>query len=156
MITRRKQFKPFAPIGTDVIYHGNLTPEELGIYVAMAAKPDSWEFNEQVMARELQVSQEEIHRLLLKLERKGYTRSRTGRYGLTWDFFESPCPVILPNVQPKREAPQEQPKPEAPKIPGPKQEEGEEKLTHEEMAQKFFDLAKELAKKRDLNRAIRV
>lgn len=158
MITRRTQFKPFVAIGTDIIYRGGLQPEELGVYAAMASKPDNWDFNEQVMARELHLSQTEIHRILKALERKGYVRERMGRFGVTWDFYETSYLIpqqkqqVIPGPKPKEEP---QPKAEA-KPEEQTQDDGEEpQLSGEEMAQRFFEHAKKLAAMRDLNRAIR-
>lgn len=134
MIERRTNKTPFVAVASSVIRSGGLTPEELGLYACMAAKPDNWEFVDFVLARECGTTPQEIRRILNGLERKGYVRERSGRHGAVWDFFET---AKLPERTPELKA------------------EGERTLSNTEMAQRFFDQAKKLAAIRDLNRAIR-
>ena len=153
MITRRTQFKPFTTVGTDIIFRGGMTPEELGVYTAMSAKPDNWDFNEQVLARELHISQAEVHRILKGLERKGYVRERMGRFGATWDFYETPFmrPDPAPKI-PEPETPAAAKEPEQsdkPSLPNG------DRYTAEEKGRMLMDFAKQLAARHDLNRVIR-
>ena len=151
MIERQKKGTPFVRIASAVIRRGGLKLEELGLYSVMAAKPDNWEFNEQAMARELHLSEMEIHRMLESMERKGYVRRHASRYGPAWDFFETPCPIAQKTEPLSKEPEQKEPEGEEPSD----RTDGEAReMTREQKAQVFFDLAKQLAQNRDMNRSI--
>ena len=88
MVYKAKEKALFAPIRIDVLRSGMLTAEEIGLYATMLSRTENWEFSEFVLARELKTTPEEIRHLLKRLEQKGFTRERRGRYGTVWDLYE--------------------------------------------------------------------
>ena len=101
MIQRANNNSPFAMIKIDVLRSGLLTLEELGLYTVMLSRTDNWEFSEFVLARELGMTPGEVHDILKRLERKGFTRERMGRRGSVWDLYE--LSDLLPKGEPHRD-----------------------------------------------------
>lgn len=160
MIKRTTNQSPFAMIKIDVLRSGMLTADEIGLYTLMMSRTDNWEFSEFVLARELHTNPSEVRQLLKRLEQKGFTRERKGKYGPVWDLFElsdqlpqrryKTCgDYTVPQdvaeafvdrfmLQGKRE-PQK-------RIEEDHDAAAPQKATNEEMAQKFFEKAEELRK----------
>jgi hypothetical protein len=125
MIERNENRGLFTRISNAVLRDPSMSAEELGLYASMLSRPDNWEFSEYVLSKQFGTTPQEIRRILLSLERKGYTRERRGRYGPVWDLFERP----------------EKPQP-APQPPEPAAAPAEEHtLTSEEIGQRLIDHA---------------
>ena len=90
MIYRDKHRKYYTCISNDLLRNTSLTMCERALLAVMLTLPDDWNFCESVLAKELQVPASEIGALLQSLERKGYVKRRTGRYGVVWDLYEKP------------------------------------------------------------------
>ena len=163
MIQRANNKLPFAMIKIDVLRSGLLTLEELGLYTVMLSRTDNWDFSEFVLSRELGMTPGEVHDILKRLERKGFTRERKGRYGPVWDLFE------LSDQLPKRKqhrdyiVPQDVAKPLVDRLlsgqkpvlqqntehaeqDAERAPEDERTMTNEEMANAFFAQAEKLRK----------
>ena len=166
MIERNNEKMPYTIIKNRVLNSGFLTLEELGLYIVMLSKPDNWEFSEFVLARELGTTPSDVHGILKRLEQKGFTRERKGRYGTVWDLFElsDQLPAHSPVRRRNYTIPQDtakamierlmsaekavnQPISEEPVeqiVASP--DEGERTMTNEEMAKVFFAQAEKLRK----------
>ncbi len=161
MIFRSKERKQFTRIPQSVLNIRVFTLEELGLYTAMLSKPNNWEFSEYVLSRDFHTTPDDIHRVLKRLELKGFVRERPGRNGRVWDLYEesSLCgpnaltcsetalknaePVEAPSEESQFEAEQTAPKSDE------KAEEDKRTLTNEQMASVFFEKANELRRIRD-------
>ena len=90
MITRNKNKGMFTAISTSFLRDPKMELEEIGLFAVMLSRPDNWEFNEFVLARDLAVPASRIRSILESLEKKGYTKERKGKRGVVWDLFETP------------------------------------------------------------------
>jgi DNA-binding MarR family transcriptional regulator len=159
MVERLKERSQYVQICNAVVRFGGLTLSELGLYSLMLVRPDHWDFYATALAKETGLSKGEIVTMLRNMERKGFVRERAGRYGNCWDLFEVPERVAKAAAEAAAGSGQEsrpvEPS-EQPPAPDAGQEKGSEdevcpsprcdahKLTHEQMAQTFFDQANKL------------
>ncbi len=160
MIKRLEQRSQYVLLSCAVVRFGGLTPEELGLYVMMLVRPDHWDFYEKILAKEAEMTPERILEILRSMERKGFVLERSGRFGRFWDLIEMPERVAeaerkmfaengwRPCLSETMPEPRPQVSDETPK-PGKREsapEPGKRTLTHEQMAQIFFEKAAELRK----------
>ncbi len=124
-ITRSSHEKGFLMLDAEVLRKRMLSPEALGLFVAMLDRADDWDFYARELSATFRLSRERTEALLGELERKGFVRGKPGRYGPAYDLFERPEPKPAPPSDPEAD-------------------DGERK------AEKLFALAAKLAKDRDL------
>lgn len=149
MIVRNPIKKQYTKIDTRMARNGTFRPDELGLYTAMLAHSDNWDFSEKALSRETAWTGEEIRGILLRLEKKGFVRQRVTRFGAVWDLIEDPTQKIDPQTGEiitvhgddpdahKDVPPEKLEQPPAPEAP---------MMAPEVMAQMFFDKAEELRK----------
>ena len=124
-ITRSSHEKGFLMLDAEVLRKRMLSPEALGLFVAMLDRADDWDFYARELSATFRLSRERTEALLGELERKGFVRGKPGRYGPAYDLFERP-----------------EPKPAPPSDPGG--DDGERK------AAQFFTLAERLKAQKDM------
>ena len=136
MIERSKEKTPYTAIRNRVLRSGMLSADEIGVYATMLSRPDTWEFSEFILARELNTTPKDVRSVLKRLEQKGFTRERLGRKGAVWDLYE--ISSFMPDEKPSAEETLSDPQKPA------EREENKRTRTNEEWAQVFFDQAKKL------------
>lgn len=124
-ITRSNHEKGFLMLDAEIIRKRMLSPEALGLFVAMLDRADDWDFYAKELSATFRLSRERTDSLLNELERKGFVRCKAGRYGPAYDLYELPPSTPAP----------------------PAEEDGDSR------AEKLFAFAAKLAKERNLNRA---
>lgn len=144
MVVRMHHRKMYVPLSVEAARFSGMQPEQLGVYACMLAHPDGWEFREDLLAKELGVSEQRIGEILRTLCKMGFTRKRTGRFGQIWDLYEAPQGNDRDRENNAGELPEKRdPDPSVKKDPASGQA-GKRTLTSEQMAQVFFDKAAEL------------
>ena len=138
MIERTKEMTPFTAIRNRVLRSGMLSADEIGVYATMLSRPDSWEFSEWILARELNTTPKDVRTVLKRLEQKGFARERSGRKGAVWDLYE------ISNFMPGEKSAGEEAL-STPQKPN-ESEENKRTMTNEQMARVFFEQAKKLRK----------
>lgn len=95
-ITRSNHEKGFLMLDAEVLRKRMLSPEALGLFVAMLDRADDWDFYARELSATFRLSRERTEALLSELERKGFVRGKPGRYGPAYDLFELPAPETPP------------------------------------------------------------
>lgn len=100
-ITRSSHEKGFLMLDAEVLRKRMLSPEALGLFVAMLDRADDWDFYARELSATFRLSRERTEALLGELERKGFIRSKPGRYSPAYDLFERPEPKPAPPPDPE-------------------------------------------------------
>lgn len=100
-ITRSSHEKGFLMLDAEVLRKHMLSPEALGLFVAMLDRADDWDFYARELSATFRLTRERTEALLGELERKGFIRSKPGRYGPAYDLFERPEPKPAPPPDPE-------------------------------------------------------
>lgn len=91
-----KGLSRFQPIPRDLIQDCGLSAQARFLYAYMAAKPEGWEFWQEVMAREVRVSVDTLRKYLYELRDAGWLeigkQDNGGRFGATQYILKAlPC-----------------------------------------------------------------
>ena len=100
-IIRSRHEKGFLMLDAEVLRKHMLSPEALGLFVAMLDRADDWDFYARELSATFRLTRERTEALLGELERKGFIRSKPGRYGPAYDLFERPEPKPAPPPDPE-------------------------------------------------------
>lgn len=148
MIHRTNRKTPYAAIKIDVLRNGKLSADELGLYTLMMSRTDSWEFSAFVLARELGTSPNEVQDILCRLEQKGFTQQRRGKYGPVWDLYELPdrIPSCVSKTKRDYTIPQTVAEAYTDRLMTEKTNTDEQPLTREQIGKKLISYAAELRK----------
>ena len=139
MIIRNARKHQYTKFETCLARNGPFRPEELGLYITMLSHTDNGDFTIGALARETNATAQELRDILLRLERKGFVRHRTNRFGTVWDLIENP---FAENETESETKARTEDKADAPQ------------MTNQEMANQFFALAEKL-KRENMQKRIR-
>lgn len=95
IIRSARKERDFAVISNHVLQDASLSMRALGLLVRLLSRPDNWETNSEVLAREFNCGREQMRSVLTELRDAGYmklvkTQDEKGHWSSRWMVLEEP------------------------------------------------------------------